>query len=135
VARLIDSDVIIEVERRGQADIDLPTIAAGEPIAISTVTAAEILAGSEIRRLSRGGHRISADVETMFRHVRILPFDMDAARIYGQIFARLRATGQSIGTSDLMIAATALANDHDMVTLNVREFSRVPGLHMIAPEW
>lgn len=37
-----------------------------------------------------------------------------------------------IGAADLMIAATALANGHAVMTNNVREFERVPGLEVLA---
>lgn len=43
----------------------------------------------------------------------------------------LRRAGTPIGERDLMIAATALANGHDVLTANVREFERVPGLRVV----
>lgn len=73
--------------------------------------------------------------EALLRHVDILPFDMRAARLYGQLFAHLRSVGLPIGGFDLLIAATALSNNCAVVTLNVREFNRVPGLSVIAPDW
>jgi tRNA(fMet)-specific endonuclease VapC len=42
----------------------------------------------------------------------------------------LEAIGSRIGPNDLLIAATALANDLTLVTHNVREFSRVLGLRV-----
>ena len=45
------------------------------------------------------------------------------------------AEGQIIGHNDLIIASTALANDYDLLTDNVREFQRVPGLTMRQPVW
>ena len=40
----------------------------------------------------------------------------------------LTATGRRIPTSDLLIAATALSRDDDLVTGDTRHFGRVPGL-------
>lgn len=57
-----------------------------------------------------------------------LPFDDDAAEIYGQIRTRLERNGTPIGPNDLLIAATALAHSATLVTHNVREFNRVEGL-------
>lgn len=57
-----------------------------------------------------------------------LPFDDNAALIYGEIRAQLRALGTPIGPNDLQIAAIALANNLILVTHNLREFSRVNGL-------
>jgi tRNA(fMet)-specific endonuclease VapC len=57
-----------------------------------------------------------------------LPFDDKSADVYGKIRADLERIGKVIGPHDLMIAAIALANDLTLVTHNVSEFSRVPGL-------
>jgi tRNA(fMet)-specific endonuclease VapC len=57
-----------------------------------------------------------------------LPFDDRAADQYGYLRASLESTGQMIGSQDAMIAAIALAHNIPVVTENVREFIRVPGL-------
>ncbi|MEM9271922.1 MAG: type II toxin-antitoxin system VapC family toxin [Cyanobacteria bacterium P01_F01_bin.143] len=59
-----------------------------------------------------------------------LPFDDDAALIYGNIRAHLAKQGTPIGSNDLQIAAIALCNDLVLVTHNTREFSRIPDLHL-----
>lgn len=59
-----------------------------------------------------------------------LPFDDDAAMIYGIIRARLSVNGTPIGPNDLHIAAIAMANNLILVTHNVWEFSRVNGLQI-----
>jgi tRNA(fMet)-specific endonuclease VapC len=58
-----------------------------------------------------------------------IPFDDLAAEAYGRIRADLASRGTPIGPNDLMIAAIAVANDLTLITHNVREFSRVDGLH------
>jgi len=58
----------------------------------------------------------------------IISFDSKAAEIAGAARADLERSGQPIGGYDLMIAATALANDGIVVTNNTREFSRINGL-------
>jgi tRNA(fMet)-specific endonuclease VapC len=55
-------------------------------------------------------------------------FDDGAASYYGRIHADLDRAGELIGPNDLLIAAMALANDLVLVTHNVKEFGRVPGL-------
>ncbi len=57
-----------------------------------------------------------------------LPFDDFCVRHYGELRAHLTRAGQLIGPNDLLIAATALAHGAILVTHNVAEFSRVPGL-------
>ncbi len=57
-----------------------------------------------------------------------LPFDDRAADHCGEIRALLAQEGRPIGPYDLQIAAIARAADLCLVTHNVSEFSRVPGL-------
>ncbi|MEO5334590.1 MAG: type II toxin-antitoxin system VapC family toxin [Magnetococcus sp. YQC-5] len=59
-----------------------------------------------------------------------LPFDDQAAEIYGRLRADLNQRGVPIGPNDMLIAAVALAHDVTLVTHNVREFSRVDGLNI-----
>jgi tRNA(fMet)-specific endonuclease VapC len=59
-----------------------------------------------------------------------LPFDDSAAEEYGRVRAHLAGLGTPIGPNDLLIAAIALANGVTLVTHNINEFSRVPGLHL-----
>jgi len=69
-------------------------------------------------------------VDTFCAAFESLPFDDLAAVKYGGIRAQLRREGRPIGANDLLIAATALATDTTLVTRNVGEFSRVPGLRL-----
>lgn len=57
-----------------------------------------------------------------------LPFDAAAADVFGRVRAHLESLGTPIGPYDLQIASIALANKLTVVTHNVAEFSRVPGL-------
>ena len=60
-----------------------------------------------------------------------LPFDSDCAAHAARIRAELAAAGTPIGPHDTLIAATALRYQATLVTRNVREFSRVPGLQWL----
>lgn len=135
MARIVDTSVWIAIERRGQLDADLATISANEPIAIASITAAELLAGAELARTPELRRRTRSGAEDLLRRMDILPFDLEAARIYARLSGGLRAAGHSVGGFDLQIAATALAHDCSVVTLNLREFNRIPGLTVIAPDW
>ncbi len=61
-----------------------------------------------------------------------LPFDSDCAVHAARIRAELEAAGTPIGPHDTLIAATALHYQAALVTRNVREFSRVPGLQWLS---
>jgi tRNA(fMet)-specific endonuclease VapC len=58
----------------------------------------------------------------------VAPFDRPATAAYGKLRMTLERKGQSIGSMDLLIAAHALSLQVLLITRNVREFGRVPGL-------
>ena len=135
MARLIDSSVAIEMERRDLSLNTLKAIVPGEPLVFAAITASELLFGihravSEWRRSRR-----IAFVEALLGEVPTIPFDLPIARVHAQLLAELTATGQRIGANDLQIAATALALGYDVLTDNRRDFERVPGLAVQRPIW
>ena len=67
-------------------------------------------------------------LERLFATYPSLPFEDVAAKVYGDLRAKLEAIGKPIGPHDLMIAAIALAASAQLVTHNIREFGRVAGL-------
>lgn len=60
--------------------------------------------------------------------LQMLPFDSECASHAARIRAELESLGTPIGPHDTLIAATALRHQTMLITRNVREFSRVPGL-------
>ena len=68
------------------------------------------------------------DIETMAARLEVLHFDNQAAYHFGQIRSQLYSAGQPIGSYDMMIAGHARASGLILVTNNVKEFIRVPGL-------
>lgn len=60
-----------------------------------------------------------------------LPFDSECAELAARVRAELESAGTPIGPHDTLIAATALRHHAALVTRNVREFSRVPGLQCL----
>ena len=134
MGRVIDADVIIGIERGRLGVADLVTRAGGA-IAISAVTASELLVGilrsnTEERRAAR-----EAYVEAVMATVPVLPFDASVARDHARVSAALASIGLGIGDRDLTIAATALRHGHAILTRNDREFPRVRGLIVCQPDW
>jgi tRNA(fMet)-specific endonuclease VapC len=75
------------------------------------------------------GYELLAMVLDGFSGVQVLPFDAAAAAIYDG----LRAQRVRIATMDLRIAATALSRGLILLTRNVRDFGKVPGL--VTEDW
>lgn len=93
-------------------------------LAVAAMTVAELWFGA-IR--SGGSREAFAKIERFLSPgIAIFPFDEDAAYRYAEIRHAVRA--QPIGTQDLVIASVAVARGLTVVTSNVREFGRVPGL-------
>lgn len=96
-------------------------------IMLSSIVLAELMYG-----ISKSQHkeRNLAALEMFFIPLEIVQFDEHAAGKYGDIRADLEQSGQIIGGNDLFIAAHALSLDATLVTNNLKEFTRVPGLQL-----
>jgi tRNA(fMet)-specific endonuclease VapC len=87
----------------------------------------ELLTGANKACDSSAQHARLALFQARFE---LLPFDLAAARHAAQVRAQLEAQGTPTGAADTMIAGVALAHGLILVTRNVREFERVPGLQI-----
>jgi tRNA(fMet)-specific endonuclease VapC len=94
-------------------------------IAIASLVKAELLFGAYTseRRVEN-----EEAVSQFLLPFGVVPFGDSEAIAYAEIRARLKAEGTPIGPNDMIIAATALANDGVLVTHNTSEFGRVQGL-------
>lgn len=95
---------------------------------LSAIVAAELRVGAE----KLGSARFSAAVEQWLSGFELRPWPSEAAHHYARIRAILERLGTPIGGMDLLIAAHALSEESVLVTGNVGEFQRVPGLAMEA---
>ena len=85
---------------------------------------------------ARSDRRAEADrllAEFLAPGIDVLPFDAEDAAHAGDIRAHLESKGTPIGPYDYLIAAQARRRGAVLATLNVREFSRVPGL--LVTDW
>lgn len=98
--------------------------------AVSELVRAELYHGAE---MSRNPKQNRSKVDALLEPLTLIPFGGDAVEFYGRIKADLQRRGICIGPNDLLIAASALAHQHCLVTRNSREFLRVPGLRL--EEW
>jgi tRNA(fMet)-specific endonuclease VapC len=122
---LLDTDVCVWVVRGRQPLISRVSATSPDDLALASMTEAELWYGAwkggrESNVLATG--QFIGDIGT------VLPFDSVAAKIHAELRLALRAT--PISDNDLVIASTALASQRTLVTGNVREFSRVPGLEV-----
>lgn len=95
---------------------------------LSAIVAAELRFGAE----KLGSMRFAATIEQWLSGFELRPWPPEAAHHYARIRATLERLGTPIGGMDLLIAAHALSEESVLVTGNVDEFQRVPGLAMEA---
>ncbi len=131
MAALIDSSVFIAGER-GRIDLaDLLASLGSEPVALSAVTASELIYGLHRARTTAQRESRNAYLEAIFSRITVLAFDLTVARGHSAISAELDRTGRQVGAHDLMIAATAMAHDYRVATRDLRSFSKIPGLETV----
>jgi tRNA(fMet)-specific endonuclease VapC len=122
---LLDTNIVIYVIKRRPVEVLGKFNAAQGRMAVSSITLAELLHGAQ---KSSDPDRNLAVVEDFFSRVEVLPYGAKAAWHYGTIRAVLEKAGTPIGVNDLHISGHARSEGLILVTNNVREFERVPGL-------
>jgi len=124
---MLDTNIVIYVIKRRPIEV-LATINRHHGrMAISAVTLAELIHSAE---KSQFPARNLATVEDFCSRLQVLPCNNSAALHYGGIRAALEKIGQPISVNDLHIAAHARSHGLILVSNNLREFERVPGLLM-----
>jgi len=128
VGLILDTSFVVAAEREARRGGPGPTHAflvarAHETFSITFTVAGELACG-----------RSAADFgawQRLCRPFPVLPWTMEVAWQYGEIYRHLQSAGKLIGSNDMWIAATALVHGMGVVTSNVHEFQRVAGLRVI----
>lgn len=123
---LLDTNVCLEVMRRRGPVAARVAASSPEDLVINAVVRLELEVGV-LWHVRPERERVRID-RFLAGGVRVLPFDDAAARRCARLRYETRA--QPIGGPDAMIASVALVHDLTVVTGNVREFARVPGLRV-----
>ena len=129
---VLDTSILIAAARRALRFEALLESLGDEPVAISAITASELLHGCH-RATSAGVRaRRSAFVEALLDAIPVLPFGLGEARLHAEIWAELVRQGTVIGPHDLLIAASAMARGYGVASMNQDEFARIAGLQVVA---
>ena len=123
---LLDTNTCIYLIRQRPPEVlrSFDDYAIGD-IGVSSITAAELYFGTQKSRRTDQNERA---LEQFLLPLTVAGFDSNAASKYGHVRAALERAGTPIGPLDTLIASHALALGVTLVTNNVREFERVPGL-------
>jgi tRNA(fMet)-specific endonuclease VapC len=124
---MLDTNIVSDLVRNPQGRAARHIVKVGEDkICTSVIVAAELRYGCA----KSGSKRLLKAVEDLLAEINVLPFDVPADAEYGAIRWKLEVTGNPIGGNDLLIAAHACAAGATIVTANIAEFKRVPGLNV-----
>lgn len=121
---LLDTNVVVaflngdkSILKRIRVEID--------EIGLSTLVVAELDYGAKVSQRSED------NLEKLYRLleiIQVVPFDIECARIFGTIKSKLRSIGKPTGEVDALIAATAMAREATLVTINKKHFENIEGL-------
>ena len=124
---LLDTDALSHVIRAPQGPVARRLVETGEAnVFTSTVVACELRYGAR----KKGSAALSDRIEQLLASLEVAPLEPGVDRVYAEIRCALESAGQPIGANDLLIAAHAIEQGAVLVTGNVGEFRRVPGLEV-----
>jgi predicted nucleic acid-binding protein len=132
---ILDSSVIIAAERRGdtvEQFFERVVNAAGDQdAALSAVGLTELIhglyrAGTPAIRLRR-----EAFLNELLADLTVYPYTKETAMLAGKLDGEQQSKGVVIPFGDLLIGATALLLGYSVLTINLREFRRIPGLNVV----
>ncbi len=124
---MLDTDICIYINKNHPPKLQERFNRLAEQLCISTITLGELYFGAE--KSERRIENLQA-LERFIGRLSVLPFSIKAAEHYGQLRVEVQQAGKPIGGNDILIGAHARAEGLTLVTNNMREFGRMPGLRV-----
>lgn len=122
---LLDTNMLSDLVKNPGGCVAAQIVRVGEDsICTSIVAASELRYGAA----KSGSKRIAERVDLVLSAIEILALEAPADKHYAGLRHHLAQRGAPIGPNDLLIAAHALSENLTVVTANISEFNRVPGL-------
>jgi tRNA(fMet)-specific endonuclease VapC len=128
VSYLFDTDIVSNPLKKAPSVQLLRKLAVvpAEEQFTSTITVGEMTYGAQ--RSDKAAEYLARFANEVWPNLQILPFDFDAAEVYGKLRADLEKQGTPLAEPDVRIAAIALSRGLVLVTGNARHFSRIEAL-------
>ncbi len=124
---LVDTDWVVDWLAGREETVQLLSTLGREGLAISLITYGEIYEGIYFGRDPKKSEEV---FRRFLRGVVVLPLTKRILQRFARIRGELRRKGLLIGDPDILIAATAIHHNLTLVTRNVKDFQRVPGLKL-----
>lgn len=125
---MLDTNICIYIlKKKPLAVLEKFKSVACDQLCLSVITFAELAYGVEKSAQKAKNSQI---VHAFTGNLLIRPWDMQAATFYASTRCFLEKSGNPIGPLDMMIASHAMSIGATVVTNNLREFTRIPGLNV-----
>jgi tRNA(fMet)-specific endonuclease VapC len=125
---LIDLHRETVAERPGGAFDLIESLDPNEVLGVSVHVECELRAGAELSRHALREHEI---LDQLLSGLQVSYPDRRFAPAYARLLAATTRGGRAVAAMDLLIATAAMLDDAPLVTRNVKDFSRVPGLRVL----
>ena len=133
---VLDSSVAIASERRGDNVAKLLKLifaATGDQEAVlSAIGLTELVNGIYRAQTPEIRARRELFIHELLVNVEVYAFTQETALLAGKIDGEQQARGITVPFSDLLIGATALLHGYSVLTVNVRDFRKIPGLSVLS---
>jgi len=121
----IDTDLIIEYLRGRKPFADkLEEVIMKYECYLTSITTYELYLGQERMKQKQ-------NLDGLIQHFKILPFDLNSAKMSAKIQNELKNKGEEIGLPDILIAGICLINRIPFLTNNYQHYSRINNLSLI----
>jgi tRNA(fMet)-specific endonuclease VapC len=125
---LIDLQRELVRERPGAAFDLIESFDAGEILGVSVYVVCELRAGAELTKKALAEHEA---IDRLLTGLLVAYPDDRFPILYGRLLAATRRARQAVASMDLLIGTAALLEDAALVTRNVKDFSKIPGLRVL----
>jgi tRNA(fMet)-specific endonuclease VapC len=132
---ILDSSVVIAAERRGdtvEQFIEGVVNATGDQdAALSAIGLTELIHGLYRAKTPAMRLRRESFLTELLADLTVYPYTKETAMLAGKLDGEQQSQGVVIPSGDLLIGATALSLDYSVLTVNLRDFRRIPGLSVV----
>ena len=123
---MLDTDISSYLIRGDHPEVTDAFVTSFPNVCISAITVAELQYGA----MKRNNLLLIGKVQVFCKSVQCIGWNAEAAIVYAQLRNALEMQGNLIGSMDMMIAASAIAENDILVTNNIAHFSRIHNLKL-----
>ncbi|PYS55180.1 MAG: hypothetical protein DMG54_29855 [Acidobacteria bacterium] len=132
---ILDSSVVIAAERRGDTIEHfierVVNVTGDQDAALSAIGLTELIHGLYRAKTPAIRLRRESFLTELLADLTVYPYTKETAMLAGKLDGEQQSKGVVIPFGDLLIGATALSLGYSVLTVNLRDFRRIPGLSVV----